>query len=109
MLYDSNSYFVPREEAPRVVDIYQDPVGNRFLEVGIARPRALYVLYPTGEGEILCRGAVFPHHEFTSTSRLTDNQWISKLSAKDRPPLPTWAQSIYSKAGIDHENLSMHH
>ena len=67
MLYGGNSYLTPRDDAPRIVDVYYNPNDKRSLEVGIARARALYVLYPVLGGEILCRGSVMPYYEFTHT------------------------------------------
>ena len=45
------------------VDIPRSRDG-KVLEVGVARPRALYVLYPIKGKEILCRGVVLPYYEF---------------------------------------------
>jgi hypothetical protein len=87
MLYSGNSYEAPRDDAPRIADVCQNPVKSEFLEVGIGRPRALYVLYPWHNGEVLCEGAAMPYYEFANRQRLTDADWKSMLDSKN-PPSP---------------------
>jgi len=100
MFYGGNSYLSPNDDSPRIVDVYSNPNVKKFLEVGIARPRALYVLYPTKSGEILCRGAVMPYYEFKSSQRLTDGQWKEMLDSKDRPDVPKWVKPVIGESGI---------
>jgi hypothetical protein len=57
------------------------------------------VLYPYQGAEILCRGAVMPYFEFPHDTRLTDAQWKGLLDSPKRPPLPRWANPIYSTRG----------
>jgi hypothetical protein len=94
MFYDGNSYYAPKDDAPRVVDVYVNNWEEKVLEVGIGRPRAIYVLYPYKGGEVLCRGAVMPYYEFPSGERLTDEQWKTLLDSKDSPDVPDWAKPI---------------
>jgi hypothetical protein len=94
MLYRGNSYLTPIDDAPRIVDVFSNPNARQSLLVGIARPRAIYVLYPYKGGEVLCRGAVLPYYEFRRSERLTDTQWKAMLDSKDRPPLPSWLRPI---------------
>ncbi len=89
MFYEGNSYKTPRDDAPRVVDVFSS--GKQVLEVGIGKPRALYVLYPWQGKEVLCRGAVLPYHEFVHHERLTDEAWRKLLSSPARPAPPAWA------------------
>jgi hypothetical protein len=97
MLYSGDSYISPRDDAPRVVDVFSNAnVEKGYLEVGIARPRAVYVLYPVKGGEILCRGAVMPYYEFTCSERLTDEEWRELLKTKKRPKQPDWIKPINS-------------
>jgi len=100
MLYGSNSYLTPRDDAPRIVDVFYNPKEKRVLEVGIARARALYVVYPVKGGEILCRGSVMPYYEFTHRQRLTDAEWKNLLDSKDRPDLPSWIKTLAGRDGI---------
>jgi hypothetical protein len=87
MLYDSNSYEIPRDDAPRIADVFRNPQLNQYLEVGIGRPRALYILYPYHGGEVLCEGAVMPYYEFPHASPMTDAAWMDMLNSKS-PPKP---------------------
>ena len=94
MLYGGNSYVSPRDDAPRVVDVFSNPTVGRVLEVGVGRPRVLYVLYPYNGTEMLCRGAVMPYYEFTHSSRLTDGEWKALLDGGTRPEMPAWTEGI---------------
>ena len=62
MLYGGNSYLTPRDDAPRVVDVYANPQESGYLHVGIARPRKMYVLYPWKGKTVLCEGAILPYY-----------------------------------------------
>ncbi|MFW6157739.1 MAG: DUF3160 domain-containing protein, partial [Planctomycetota bacterium] len=75
MLYGGNAYLTPKDDAPRIVDVFSNPEAGRVLEVGVGRPRALYVLYPVKGGDILCQGAVMPYYEFQNSARLADMEW----------------------------------
>jgi len=94
MFYGGNSWLTPHDDAPRIVDVYANPMTGKVLEVGIGRPRAIYVLYPYKGGEVLCRGAVMPYYEFPSGERLTDEQWKTLLDSKDSPDVPDWVRAI---------------
>jgi hypothetical protein len=96
MLYGGNSYFSPKDDVPRVVDVFSGPSG--YLEVGIGRPRALYVLYPFKGKEILCRGAVLPYYEFNHPTRLDDAGWKRLLDSRECPLPPAWLQPIIGSA-----------
>jgi hypothetical protein len=100
MLYGGNSYVNPLDDAPRVADVHHDQLTNRYLEVGVGRPRALYVLYPWKGGEVLCRGAVMPYYEFAHPQRLTDAEWKALLDAKDRPAQPEWLKPIQAREPV---------
>jgi hypothetical protein len=97
MFYDGESYVNPRDDAPRVVDVFAG--GGKFLEVGIARPRPIYVLYPWQGKEVLCRGAILPYHEWIHGERLTDEAWRRLLKTPDRPPQPAWTRVLTEGAG----------
>lgn len=90
MLYGGNSYLTPKDDAPRVVDVYTNPQGGGHLHVGIARSRKIYVLYPWKGNTVLCEGAVMPYYEFVTTARLTDESWREELDSKSRPSIPKW-------------------
>jgi len=94
MLYGGNSYFDPRDDAPRIVDVFTNPVADKHLLVGTARPRVLWVLYPVKGTDILCRGAVLPYQEFAHAERLTDSAWKSLLDSPQRPELPDWIRPV---------------
>jgi hypothetical protein len=100
MLYAGNELTDPRDDAPRIVDVYSNPWIGQNLHVGISRARALYVLYPW-EGKVyVYRGAVMPYYEFTDPARLTDAEWQTRLDTDTRPNLPTWLTPIVTPQGL---------
>lgn len=92
MFYGGNSYFDPRDDVMRVVDVYS--ARGAHLHVGIARPRVMWVLYPTKAGEVLCHGAIVPYAEFVHGTRLTDCDWKALLDSPKKPEIPTWAKEV---------------
>ncbi len=100
MLYGGNSWLGPRDDAPRIMDVHYDPnqPDRPYLEAGIDRPRAIYVLYPGAEGEYLTRGVVLPYHEFRSPMRLTDAEWRALLDGGNPPRQPDWTHPILTAA-----------
>jgi hypothetical protein len=94
MFYGGNSYHSPRDDAMRVIDVYSNPNIGKHLHVGIARPRIMWVLYPTKNGDVLCRGAVTPYAEFVHPDRLTDGEWKTLLDSPKRPETPAWAAPV---------------
>jgi len=96
MMYGGNSYYTPRDDAPRIIDVYYNPELHGYLHVGIARPRKIYVLYPWEGKNVLCEGAVMPYYEFVNDTRLTDLSWKEKLDSSQRPSVPKWMKSVIS-------------
>jgi hypothetical protein len=93
MFYAAHARLDPRDDAPRIVDVYthiDDNDGRQNLEVGVARPRELLVLYPWKGKTYLCRGAVMPYYEFTTPTRLNDADWKTLLDSDNHPSLPKW-------------------
>lgn len=105
MLYGGNSYETPRDDAPRMVDVFHSTSLEKYLEVGIARPRAIYVLYPWKGGEILCSGAIMPYYEFAHGARLTDAEWKGLLDSPKRPKSPVWLTPVISPGGLSAPKL----
>jgi hypothetical protein len=93
MLYDGNSWEVPRDDAPRITSVFSQP-GHGFLLAGIGRPREIRVLYPWKGKDIECHGAVMPFHEQRSDRHMTDAEWKIILDGSDRPQTPEWFKPI---------------
>jgi hypothetical protein len=99
---------IPRDDVPRIADVAYNPSTGEYLEVGIGRPRIMYLLYPTAKGDVLCRGAVLPYYEFRSPTRLTDGDWMTRLDSPDPlcppPSVPVssfdWTSAIAWTAGV---------
>ncbi|MDF7800289.1 DUF3160 domain-containing protein [Pontiellaceae bacterium B1224] len=105
MLYDGNSYLIPRDDAPRIVDVYSNIDKGKHLQVGISRARKMYVLYPWQGATILCEGAVLPYYEFAHPTRLNDAEWKQMLDSKTRPSLPDWLEPIVSGGNLSTPKL----
>jgi len=90
MFYGGNSWLTPRDDAPRVVDVFHDPNRGKRLHVGIGRPRPLFVLYPWRGREVLCIGGVLPYYEFEAAEPLTDVEWKALLDSENAPKPPAW-------------------
>ncbi|MDZ4199521.1 MAG: DUF3160 domain-containing protein, partial [Kiritimatiellia bacterium] len=46
--------------------------------------------------EVLCRGVVLPYYEFANPERLTNDEWMDRLAAENRPAIPDWIAPIVS-------------
>lgn len=91
---EGHAYLNPPDNAPKIADVFTAPAKGKHLEVGIGRPRALWVLYPWHGESILCRGAVLPYHEFLSSTRLTDGEWRARLASGHEPAPPAWLSPL---------------
>ncbi|RKX39822.1 MAG: hypothetical protein DRP64_13675 [Verrucomicrobia bacterium] len=103
MFYDGNSYLHPRDDAPKIMDVYSNLTNTeKHLHVGVARARKMYVLYPWQGKTVLCEGAVMPYYEFTHTTRLNDADWKTMLDSRKRPAIPNWFNKV-----LDDDDLSV--
>ncbi len=101
MGYDGNySSKHPKDDAPRIADVYSNPEVGGNLHVGVGRARAIYVLYPWQGQAVLCRGAVMPYYEFVDETRLTDEEWKARLDSNARPDVPAWLRPIICEEGL---------
>jgi hypothetical protein len=96
MLYDGNSWQGPRDDAPRITAVFNQP-GHGFLLAGVGRAREIRVLYPWKGREIECHGAVMPFLEMHSDRHLTDAEWITILDGNERPRTPEWLKPVTSQ------------
>lgn len=97
MLYKGNSYFSPSDDSPKIIDVFTVINKNNlsYLEVGVARPREILVLYPTPKGKVLCKGAVMPYYEFFNNTRLNDKEWKIMIGDKNKhQKIPSWLAPI---------------
>jgi hypothetical protein len=93
MFYEGNSYHSPRDDAPRVATVFNQP-GGKCLLAGTGRPREIRVLYPWKGKEVNCRGAILTFHEMKSEQRLTDAEWRQRLDSESPPPVPEWLRPL---------------
>jgi len=96
---------VPRDDAPRIIDVFHNPMKGVYLEVGVGRPQIMYVLYSSEGEEYLCRGVVMPYHEFQSTKRLNDHEWKGMLAFFDPPAKSTQPPWLRETFGNDDDGL----
>jgi hypothetical protein len=90
MLYRGQAMLHPPDDAPRIARIASDPRSGSVLQIGIGRPRLLFVLYPWQGKEILCRGVVVPYHEVRDKQTLTDAEWRQRQQGDSRQGIPEW-------------------
>ncbi len=96
--YFGNSWLTPRDDAPRWASVARDPNTDTQLAVGIGRARLIHVLYPYGDGEVLCTGAVMSYYEYPEPGTpLTDVEWRTKLDSPAAPPLPEWLKPYLAR------------
>ncbi|MES2593799.1 MAG: DUF3160 domain-containing protein [Verrucomicrobiota bacterium] len=87
-----------RDNVPKSVRVFTNPMLQRALTVGIGRPTFLYVLYPWKGKEILCRGAVLPYLEHHEMKTFTDAEWQAKLGHPEQSPIqPEWLKPLMAE------------
>jgi hypothetical protein len=94
MLYRGQAMMFPLDDAPRIARIASDPRSGSVLQVGIGRPRLMFVLYPWQGKEILCRGVVMPYHEVRDKQTLTDAEWRQRQQGDSREGIPEWLRQL---------------
>jgi hypothetical protein len=93
-LHHHDAYQDPRDDAPRIATVHDDPAAGRRLLVGVARPRPILVLYPWKGEPVLCRGGVLSYRELAGPKSLTDAEWMARLDSDDPPSGPAWRKGI---------------
>ena len=94
--YYGKSYDVPRDDFPIVAHVFSNPLTSGMLYAGLARPQALYVLVPSGDGLQLYHGAVMTYREFVRPYEqlLDDDSWRGIISHGHTPPPPPFTRSF---------------
>lgn len=96
MQYFGQSSLNPKDDAPKIVDVFSNYEVGCHLQVGVSRARQIYVLYPWKGKEYLSLGGIMPYYEFPSRTRLTDDEWHKMLDSQQRPDIPEWVRPIVS-------------
>ena len=84
-------------DASSISTVASDRLANRALHVGLARPRAIYVIVDYGGKLQLARGGVMSYREFwrpLAKGRLTDQEWRKIISEGKAPGPPAWIAPI---------------
>lgn len=74
-----------------VADVYA--FNEDVLEEAVGAADALYVVVEINGLPVLARGAMLSYYEFTSKTRLTDEEWRARL-AKQPQARPTWLRDL---------------
>ena len=74
-----------------VADVYA--FNQDVLEEAVGYADALYVVVDINGTPVLARGAIFSYYEFTSSERLTDEEWRAQLKKAPRAR-PTWLRDL---------------
>jgi hypothetical protein len=72
-------------------DVYA--YNEDVLEEAVGAADALYVVVEINGLPVLTRGAIFSYYEFTSRTRLTDEEWQARLKRAPQPR-PTWLRDL---------------
>jgi HEAT repeat protein len=97
--YYGNSYEQPRDDFPIVTRVFSNHLTSAMFYAGLARPQALYVLIPGGEGLQLYRGAVMTYREFIrpNDQLLDDESWRELVSQGTTPPPPPFTRRFFAQ------------
>ncbi|NML68017.1 DUF3160 domain-containing protein [Hymenobacter sp. RP-2-7] len=74
-----------------VADVYAN--NGTVLEEAVGAADILYVVVEINNTPVLARGAMLSYYEFTSPSRLTDEEWKAQL-LRAAPPRPAWLRDL---------------
>ena len=93
--YEAYSASDPLDDAMRCTSVLTRANGNH-VHIAVARPQAIYVLYPHHDEQLLCRGAVFPYFEFTEDQIVDDESWKVKIETATTPARPRWLKPLFT-------------
>ncbi|MCS7466936.1 DUF3160 domain-containing protein [Stieleria sp. ICT_E10.1] len=93
--YELHSASDPLDDAMRCVSVLTQANGNH-VHIAVARPQAIYVLYPDHGQGLLCRGAVFPYFEFSDDSVVDDQAWKTRVDSVTSPHRPRWLEPLFT-------------
>jgi hypothetical protein len=74
-------------------DVYA--FNDTILEEAVGNADEIYVIAEINGLPYLTKGACFSYYEFTSKSRLTDEEWQQMISQGKTPSRPDWLDDIY--------------
>jgi hypothetical protein len=87
--YPKLIYGEPMEREPTVADVHTDPENGNFLEEGVGDARYLIIAIDNQQDRAVYVGPAYSYYEFTSGTRLTDEQWDAKRPTVSPPPFTT--------------------
>jgi len=90
----------PRDDFPCVAPVFNNPLRQKTLHVGVGRPEAIYIVLFNGKNLVLHRGAVLSYREFPKQSgeELDDDKWREAVRASRAPSPPAWTASFRTTA-----------
>jgi len=99
--YRGNSWLTPRDDFGIITPVFASPILEETLYAGVARPQALYVIAPAGDGLQLFRGAVLSYREFRQPADqpLDDAAWRRIIAREQTPPPPPFIGSFFIPPG----------
>jgi len=84
----------PMEHKPIVSDVHSDPARGRVLEVAVGDAQFVVVAVDNGPHRAVYVGPSYSYYEFTSSTRLTDEQWRAKLDDGSIPAPPAFTSAF---------------
>ena len=98
--YGGMTWLNPRDDFPCVAPVFDNPMRQKTLHVGVGRPEAIYVVLFNGKNLALHRGAVLSYREFPRKSGegLDDDTWREEVNTSRAPSPPAWTASFRTTA-----------
>jgi hypothetical protein len=62
-----------------IADIHTDYFSGAILHIAVGSPRKINIFVNDASGARVCEGYAFSYYEFTNPSRMTDEEWKSKV------------------------------
>ena len=66
-----------------VADIHTDYFSGAILHAAVGSPRKINIFVSDASGARVCEGYTFSYYEFTNSTRMTDEEWKSKVYGGD--------------------------
>jgi hypothetical protein len=73
------------ERDPTVADVHTDPDSGLFLEEGVGDARFLVIAIDNQQNHAVYVGPAYSYYEFTSPTRLTDEEWERQIATTPPP------------------------
>jgi len=87
----------PAKWKPTVADVHTDPTSGDVLQVGVGDVTFLVAAVDNDGDKMVYVGPMSSYYEFRqpAQSRMTDEEWRTKIGGFEFPPRPAWSLSVH--------------